>query len=135
MKKLNKLTLLPEGMKMTAGIDICGNFKRLFRHPAPAPGCIFLLCTQGSCTITVHLTRYSMTANSMAVIYPEIYFQINEQSPDCRFFFAGFSKDLVRSAHLFSQTIQYTPYIIESPVLQLNGKVSEVLRDSILVMI
>lgn len=135
MKKLNKLTLLPEGMKMTAGIDICGNFKRLFRHPAPAPGCIFLLCTQGSCTITVHLTRYSMTANSIAVIYPEIYFQINEQSPDCRFFFAGFSKDLVRSAHLFSQTIQYTPYIIESPVLQLNGKVSEVLRDSIMVMI
>ncbi len=135
MKELEKLTLIPEGLKMTAGIDICGNFRQLFRHPTPSPGCIFLLCTQGNCTLTIHLTRYSMTANSIAVIYPEIYFQINEQSEDCRFFFVGFSKDLVRSAHLFSQTIKYTPYIIESPVLQLSGKVSEVLRDSIKVII
>lgn len=135
MKKLKKLDLIPEEQNMTAGIDLCGNFKQLFNVPKPSPGCIFLLCTRGTCNVTIYLNQYELKANSIAVIYPEVYFQITEQSADCRFFFVGFSKNLVRSTYLFSHTIKHTPYIFERPVLHLEPKVAEIFRDYMKLMI
>lgn len=135
MKRLQKLDAIPAEQKMTAGIDLCGNFKYLFKLPTPSPGCIFLLCTRGTCTLTIHLTQYKLKANSIAVIFPDLYFQLIEQSPDCRFIFAGFSQELVRSSRLFSHTIEYTPHIFEKPVLHLEPSIAEIFYDTFMLMI
>lgn len=135
MKRLQKLDAIPTEQKMTAGIDLCGNFKYLFKLPTPSPGCIFLLCTRGTCTLTIHLTQYQLKANSIAIIFPDLYFQVMEQSPDCRFIFAAFSQELIRGSRLFSHTIEYTPYIFEKPVLHLEPSIAEIFYDSFMLMI
>lgn len=84
-EKLEKSDLIPAGADMMAGIDLYGKFKQLFKFPIPSPGCIFLLCVRGTCTLTIHLTQYQMKANSIAIIFPDLYVQLTEQSPDCRF--------------------------------------------------
>lgn len=135
MKKLERLDAIPASLNMLAGIDLCGNFKQLFKFPTPSPGCIFLLCTRGTCTLTIHLTQYRMKANSVAIIFPDLYFQLVEQSADCRFIFAGFSQELIRGSRLFSHTIEYTPHIFENPVLQLEPPMAEIFHDMFMLMI
>ena len=95
MKRFDRLDLLPEGQDMVAGIDMTGGFYRLFQTSAPFPGCAFLLCLRGSCRVKIHLTCYDLKEGSMAIIFPRVFFQIQEQSNECRFIFVGFSKKLI----------------------------------------
>lgn len=135
MKKLEKSDLIPAGTDMMAGIDLYGKFKQLFKFPIPSPGCIFLLCVRGTCTLTIHLTQYQMKVNSIAIIFPDLYVQLTEQSPDCRFIFVGFSQKLIRSSRLFSHTIEYTPYIFEKPVLKLEPPMAEIFYNTFMLQI
>lgn len=135
MKRFDRLDLLPEGQDMVAGIDMTGGFYRLFQTSAPFPGCAFLLCLRGSCRVKIHLTCYDLKEGSLAIIFPGVFFQIQEQSKDCRFIFVGFSKKLIEGAKLFSYTVEYTPYIFERPVIEMKKDVYELFRDSIRLLI
>lgn len=135
MKRFDRLDLLPEGQDMVAGIDMTGGFYRLFQNSAPFPGCVFLLCLRGSCRTKIHLTYYDLKEGSLAIIFPGVFFQIQEQSKDCRFIFVGFSKKLIEGAKLFSYTVEYTPYIFERPVIEMKKDVYELFRDSIRLLI
>ena len=135
MKRFDRLDLLPEGQDMVAGIDMTGGFYRLFQTSAPFPGCAFLLCLRGSCRVKIHLTCCDLKEGSMAIIFPGVFFQIQEQSKDCRFIFVGFSKKLIEGAKLFSYTVEYTPYIFERPVIEMKKDVYELFRDSIRLLI
>lgn len=135
MKRIEKLEQLPANTDIIAGIDLIGNIKHLFSFPLQAPGYIFLLCIRGTCTLTIHLTRYNLKTNSIAIVAPNMFFQINEQSPDCRFIFVGYSKELIHGSTLFSQTIEYTPYIFEHPVVDLSKKVSNLFYDYFMMLI
>ena len=135
MKRFDRLDLLPEGQDMVAGIDMTGGFYRLFQNSAPFPGCVFLLCLRGSCRAKIHLTYYDLKEGSLAIIFPGVFFQIQEQSKDCRFIFVGFSKKLIEGAKLFSYTVEYTPYIFERPVIEMKKDVYELFRDSIRLLI
>ena len=108
---------------------------RLFQTSAPFPGCAFLLCLRGSCRVKIHLTCYDLKEGSLAIIFPGVFFQIQEQSKDCRFIFVGFSKKLIEGAKLFSYTVEYTPYIFERPVIEMKKDVYELFRDSIRLLI
>ena len=127
MKRFDRLDL--------AGIDMTGGFYRLFQTSAPFPGCAFLLCLRGSCRVKIHLTCYDLKEGSLAIIFPGVFFQIQEQSKDCRFIFVGFSKKLIEGAKLFSYTVEYTPYIFERPVIEMKKDVYELFRDSIRLLI
>ena len=118
-----------------AGMDITGNIKHLFKTPSKVPGYMFLLCFQGTCSITVHLTQYTMKKGTLLILLPDLYFQVLEQSDDCKFIFAGFATELVRSSSLFSKSIEYTPFIFEKPVLQLDKKAFDLMYSYLRIII
>ena len=92
MKRIEKFDQIPANTDIIAGIDLIGNFKQLFSLPLQAPGFIFLLCTRGTCTLTIHLTQYQLKENSLAIVAPNMFLQIKEQSSDYRFFLVAYSK-------------------------------------------
>lgn len=124
MKRLDSLDSLPQDLRIWAGIDIIGNIKQLFEVPLQMPGCLFLLCTRGICSLSIHLHHYNLCKNSMAVIFPNEFIQIKETSPDCRFLFVGFSELQLKNPILFSRTIEYTLPIFETPVTNLKPKLA-----------
>ena len=123
------LDTLPKKLDVLGGVDMTGTFSKLFNEPAQVPGCLFLLCTRGVCKVSLHLTEYKMQKNSLIIIFPDLFFRIIEQTPNCRFVFLGFSSELIHSAGLFSYTIDFTPYIFEQPVQYLSSKASKFLED------
>lgn len=129
MKRINSLESLPENIDILTGIDLIGNIKRLFKTPAQMPGCLFLLCIRGNCSITIHLSKYELKKNSIAIIFPHQFVQVMEESNDCRFIFVGFSKKLIQSPPLFSRMIEYTPSIFEEPVIELRPEVAEIFYE------
>ena len=135
MKRLVSLDLLPEVQDMVAGIDIRGGFYRLFQTSAPFPGCAFLLCLRGSCRVKIPLTCYDLKEGSLAIILPEIFFQSQEHSKDCRFIFVGFSKKLIEGAKLFSYTVEYINNKFKRWVIVMKKNVYELFRDSIRLLI
>lgn len=135
MTHLEKLNYIPQNIDMMAGIDLSGNIRDLFKSPSKVPGYMFLLCFQGNCSITVHLTQYTMKKGSLLILLPDLYFQVLEQSEDCRFIFAAFASELVRSSTLFSKSIEYTPFIFDKPVMQLDKKSSGLMYDYLRVII
>ena len=98
MKRIEKFDQIPANTDIIAGIDLIGNIKQLFSLPLQAPGFIFLLCTRGTCTLTIHLTQYQLKENSLAIVAPNMFLQIKEQSSDCRFIFVAYSKELIDKA-------------------------------------
>ena len=135
MTHLEKLDYIPQNIDLMAGMDITGNIKHLFKTPSKVPGYMFLLCFQGTCSITVHLTQYTMKKGTLLILLPDLYFQELEQSDDCKFIFAGFATELVRSSSLFSKSIEYTPFIFEKPVLQLDKKAFDLMYSYLRIII
>ena len=135
MTHLEKLDYISQNIDLMAGMDITGNIKHLFKTPSKVPGYMFLLCFQGTCSITVHLTQYTMKKGTLLILLPDLYFQILEQSDDCKFIFAGFATELVRSSSLFSKSIEYTPFIFEKPVLQLDKKAFDLMYSYLRIII
>ena len=135
MTHLEKLDYIPQNIDLMAGMDITGNIKHLFKTPSKVPGYMFLLCFQGTCSITVHLTQYTMKKGTLLILLPDLYFQVLEQSDDCKFIFAGFATELVRSSSLFSKSIEYTPFIFEKAVLQLDKKAFDLMYSYLRIII
>ena len=135
MTKFLNLDNIPKNTDILGGIDITGSFYSIFKTPRQVPGCLFLLCTQGNCKVTVHLDSHEMRKGSLAIIFPGIFFQIIEKSNDCRFTFLSFSSDLIHSSRLFSYSIKFTPYIFESPVISLSTKAGNLLKDYFMIFI
>lgn len=127
MVYFKNLDSIPQNTNLMSGIDIYGNFKHLFEIPTKVSSYLFLLCIRGTCKVSLHLTQYTMKKGSLMVILPDLYFQVIEQSSDCRFIFSGFAAELVRCSNLFSKTLEYTPSIFEKPLIQLDKKASELL--------
>ena len=135
MKQVKSLTSIPSETNFIAGIDVTGNIKKLFENPAQIPGCLFLLCLRGKCTLTIHLSKYEFKKNFIALIYPDQFVQITDPTNECRFAFVGFSSTLIQHPFLFSNTIQYAPAILEEPITELDPKTGEVFRDYFKVLI
>ncbi len=129
MKRLTSLEQISPDAEMMAGYDLIGNFRNLFESPFQLPGSLFLLCVRGSCSINIHLTNYELQAPSMAVVFPEQFFQISQASKDCRFLFMAFSTELTRESTLFSKTLPFLPFIYDAPVIPLSGQLSEFFID------
>lgn len=135
MTKIDKLDKIPHNLNMMAGIDIIGNFCHLFGESSKVPGYLFILCIQGSCVVNVHVNQYNIKKGSLIIVLPDLYFKITEQTDDCRFIFVGYETEMVRSSDLFSKAVEFTPYIFENPVLQLNNKGYDLLFNYIMLII
>lgn len=136
MTRMEKLNYIPQDLDFMAGIDVTGNIGHLFKTPSKIPGCMFLLCFQGTCSITAHLTQYTMKKGTMLILLPDIYFHVMEQSDDCKFIFIGFATELVRNQTLFSKTTEYMiPFIFEKQVIQLDRKGFELMYNYIRLII
>lgn len=135
MTRIKELKHIDGRNDILGGIDITGNFARLFKNPQQMPGCVFLLCTRGDCEIRVHVDKCRMKKNSLVVIFPGVFFQLVRHSKDCRFVFLAFSSDLINSSKLFMFTIEFTPLIFERPVLELPVKAAKLMEDYFMLFI
>lgn len=135
MTKIDKLDKIPHNLNMMAGIDIIGNFSHLFSESSKVPGYLFILCIQGSCVVNVHINQYNIKKGSLIIVLPDLFFKITEQTDDCRFIFVGYETEMVRCSDLFSKAVEFTPYIFENPVLQLNKKGYDLLYNYIMLII
>ena len=120
--------LIPPVQEMQAGIDAEGKIKEFFHKPKQSPGGIFLICKEGNCKVSIYLNQYTMEKNSIAIIMPDIFFQIIEQSEDCKFEYIAFSKSLIQGTKLFTHTIEFAPFILEQPVVTLKQEFSDFLH-------
>lgn len=127
MIRIKSIDSIPQNQYMISGIDITGNLKHIFSTAHKVPAYLFLLCIRGKCTVKLHLNQYTMKEGSLLVILPDLYFQIIEQSNDCRFIFTSFAADLVRCSNLFTKTLEYTPSIFDNPLMHLDKKGSELM--------
>lgn len=135
MRRINSLSELSDNIDIFTGIDITGNFKKLFGNPVQMPGCLFMLCIRGNCSITLHMNSYKLQEGSLIVVFPNLFFQINEQSQDCRFIFISFTQKLMEDPSLFSKAIVHMPSIFEKPVVHLDPKIQRIFHDYFMVLI
>lgn len=124
MKRLYSLDSIPEKEILTTGIDLIGNIKDLFKLAAPMPGGLFLLCLRGQCTVRIHLNTFQMRKDSIAIVFPNQFFQIVESDRECRFVYVGFSPEVSKNPSIFTKAIQYAPTIFEQPVSELTPDVA-----------
>lgn len=125
MKKLASLADIAPDTEFLSGIDMTGNLQRLFHTPTQVPASLFLLCTRGNCSVSIHLNSYELRPNTLAVVFPEQFLQITGQSNDCRFLFVAFSPLLTRGSTLFSKLLEFAPYLYEQPILHLSDPLAD----------
>ena len=128
MYMTERISLFSEGTLMTAGNDKNGMLKSIFSTPVQMASGLFILCTQGSCTLTIHLKKYVLEEKAIATIMPNLFVQIIEQSPDCQLEYVNYSKDVVQDTKIFSQTLEYTPYIMEQPCILLKDDMYDFMK-------
>lgn len=135
MRRLTSLNSLSESKDLIVGFDLIGNIKSLFSKAKEMPGCLFLLCMRGNCTVTIHLHEFELKKNCLAMIFPGQFFSITDASSDCRFAYVGFNRKLAQNPMLFTRAIKYAPLLFEKPVLQLEDNAFEVFIDYFKVLI
>ena len=135
MSKILDLEEIKGKGDILGGIDITGTFAEVFKEPKQMPGFLFLLCTQGSCSLKVHVDNFNMKKNSLAIIFPGIFFQIVKKSKNCRFTFLAFTPNLINDTQVYSYTIDFTSMIFEKPVLDLSMKAGRLLEEYFMVYI
>ena len=135
MSKILDLEAIKEKGDILGGIDITGTFAEVFKEPKQMSGFLFLLCTRGSCSLKVHVDNFDMKKNSLAIIFPGIFFQLVKKSKDCRFIFLAFTPNLINDTQLYSYTIDFTSMIFEQPVLNLSTKAGRLLEEYFMVFI
>lgn len=129
MKEKSRLETFSQDTTLAVETDTTGKLTEYLRIPRQLPGCMIIICTEGNCKLTIHLSQYVMKKNSIAVIFPEIFCRINEATDNCQFTYAVFSKELINHTDVFTHTIEYTPYIFEQPVIDLQPEISEIVQD------
>lgn len=129
MKERPSLETFSQDTTLLVETDLTGKLKEYLNTPQQLPGCMIILCTEGTCTLQIHLSEYTLKKDSVAVIFPEIFCKMSEVSEDCRFTYILFSKELVNHTDVFTHTIEYTPYIFEQPVIHLRPEISEIVQD------
>lgn len=129
MKERPSLETFSQDTTLLVETDLTGKLKEYLNTPRQLPGCMIILCTEGTCTLQIHLSEYTLKKDSVAVIFPEIFCKMSEVSEDCRFTYILFSKELVNHTDVFTHTIEYTPYIFEQPVIHLRPEISEIVQD------
>ena len=129
MKERPSLETFSQDTTLLVETDLTGKLKEYLNTSRQLPGCMIILCTEGTCTLQIHLSEYTLEKDSVAVIFPEIFCKMSEVSEDCRFTYILFSKELVNHTDVFTHTIEYTPYIFEQPVIHLRPEISEIVQD------
>lgn len=129
MKERPSLETFSQDTTLLVETDLTGKLKEYLNTSRQLPGCMIILCTEGTCTLQIHLSEYTLEKDSVAVIFPEIFCKMSEASEDCRFTYILFSKELVNHTDVFTHTIEYTPYIFEQPVIHLRPEISEIVQD------
>lgn len=76
-----------------------------------------------------------MKANTMAIVFPNQFFQILSADPECRFAFMAFSYTLAQHPALFTKIIQYVPSILEKPVIEFTSSLTEIFCDYFKLMV
>ncbi|MGL5980449.1 MAG: helix-turn-helix domain-containing protein [Phocaeicola sp.] len=124
--KLNK--------KIEVVIDTTKKLAETFEFPEQIPAYLFILCDQGLCKISTHLSTHTLKSNSFITILPNSYVQVLEQSDDCHLYLIGFHKELLNNTSSFSVVMECVHSILQAPVLTLKSDVSLLIKEYILLL-
>lgn len=118
-----------------AEIDMTGSMGRLYHYPQRMNGCLFILCQQGECDMTIHLSEHKVQKDNIVTILPDSFVHIHRQSPDCRLYMAGFNRELLNSANFFGSTMGYLSKLLETPVVQLKPEIASLFKEYFMLLI
>ena len=129
MNQIEDINLFKPEKDFIAEIDITGSLGRLFHYPQRINGYVFLLCVRGECEMSIHLAEHKIQKNNIVTILPETFIHVHRQTDDCRFYIAGFNKELLNSANFFNSTMNYLSSLIEAPVELLQPEAAGLFKD------
>lgn len=100
-----------------------------YSYPRQLKGSFFVLCLQGECKLSIHLSEYKLTRNTLAVAFPGFFIQALEQTADCELVIVQFTHQQHTPSHLFSSTLEITAGLVESPIVKLDMHQTDIIRS------
>lgn len=114
-------TIFDIPMDFIAGDNISGDMiYRYVRFPYKMKAVLFALCVKGSLRAMVNLSEYTIKPFDFITLTPDCIIQINEVSPDTRFYYACFSQEFMENSNLILTTVRLLPMLVEDPVISLS---------------
>ena len=90
---------------------------------------LFLLCVEGSVTVSINLSRYRVNKYDFVTLVPNNFIQFHEISDDARFYLAGFSSEFMTNINFIKSTMGFLPVITEHPIMPLDEQVAQLYID------
>ncbi len=90
---------------------------------------LFLLCVEGSVTVSINLSRYRVNKYDFVTLVPNNFIQFHEISDDARFYLAGFSSEFMTNINFIKSTMGFLPVITEHPIMPLEEQVAQLYID------
>lgn len=115
-------------------VDQEGMLAKRFHLRKQIPAYLFILCTQGECEITTHLSSYTLKKNELITILPNSFMQVLHQSANCKLYITAFHKDLLANTASFTTLMDCVECILQSPVLPLQPPITALLQDYMLLL-
>lgn len=60
MKERPSLETFSQDTTLLVETDLTGKLKEYLNTPRQLPGCMIILCTEGTCTLQIHLSEYTL---------------------------------------------------------------------------
>ncbi len=136
MKKYAIPTYHPHPNKIfIADIDNRGEMFKTYYRPLQSSAYLFILCSRGECKLTSNMSDYTLTENRIITILPNSYIHITSQSPNCRLYLLAFDQKLMNRTYIFSSLMRHLHFILESPMIELSAKVSQLIQEYVILLI
>lgn len=134
MVKNELFNFIKRNQPLQVAVDKEGLLGQQFHFPGQTPAYLFILCTQGECQLSTHLSTYTVKANGLITILPNSYIQVLHQSTDCQLYITAFHKELLNNTSSFATLMDCVESILQSPVLQLLAPVAQLLKEYMLLL-
>ncbi|MFI3283109.1 MAG: helix-turn-helix transcriptional regulator [Rikenellaceae bacterium] len=118
-----------------ADIDNRGEMFKTYYRPLQSSAYLFVLCSRGECRLITNMSEYVLSPNRIITILPNSYIHITAQSPDCRLYILAFDQKLMNRTYIFSSLIRHLHFILESPMLELSGRVASLIKEYVVLLI
>lgn len=125
----NKLPEVDLPIEFMAAIDITEDILGLYKFPCRIQAGIFVLCLEGEMKASINLTEYHIKKNDMISLAPGTIIQFHTMTKNLRIYFIGFSSKFMDSTSLIMANMDFSPFILEKPVLPLKEEMADIFKD------
>ncbi|MCD8183590.1 MAG: helix-turn-helix domain-containing protein [Bacteroides sp.] len=112
-----------------AWTDVTEDILNIYKQSCRLKACIFVLCTEGSITVSINLMDTEIKQGDFAMLLPGTIIQFHEQKEKVRLCFAGFSEHCLNGVNLIQSTLSSYSKILETPVIPVNETITSYMQD------